>query len=139
MQNVLVTVCVVVAAVYAVWSLAGAGTRLRFVEFALRRLPLLHRPLHALRARLDRPSPRVGAGRALRGIATACVDVSDGLLADLGHVAAASGLVAAIEPLCNSVGFYFHEKLWARMTARKNSAPSPAPVIPRHAWLHHQA
>jgi hypothetical protein len=52
MQNVLVTVCVVVAAVYAVWSLAGAGTRLRFVEFALRRLPLLHRPLDALRARL---------------------------------------------------------------------------------------
>lgn len=52
---------------------------------------------------------------------------------------AASGLVAAIEPLCNSVGFYFHEKLWVRMAARKNSAPSPAPAIPRHAWLHHQA
>lgn len=52
MQDVLVTVCVVAAAVYAVWSLAGADTRLRFVEFALPRVPWLHRPLQALRARL---------------------------------------------------------------------------------------
>ncbi len=48
---------------------------------------------------------------------------------------AASGLVAAIEPLCNSVGFYFHEKLWQRIDAR----PSAAAQRPRHAWLHHQA
>lgn len=48
---------------------------------------------------------------------------------------AASGLVAAIEPLCNSVGFYFHEKLWQRIDAR----PSTATERPRHAWLHHQA
>lgn len=52
---------------------------------------------------------------------------------------AASGLVAAIEPLCNSVGFYFHEKLWAKLAARRSRAPSPAPAIPKHAWLHHQA
>jgi len=50
----------------------------------------------ALRARLDRPSPRVDAGRALRGIATACVDVSDGLLADLGHIASRSGVGAQV-------------------------------------------
>ena len=48
---------------------------------------------------------------------------------------AASGLVAAIEPLCNSVGFYFHEKLWQRLESR---AP-PTPARPKHAWLHHQA
>nr|WP_298171706.1 DUF2061 domain-containing protein [uncultured Pseudomonas sp.] len=47
----------------------------------------------------------------------------------------ASGLVAAIEPLCNSVGFYFHEKLWQRIDARPNAATER----PRHAWLHHQA
>lgn len=51
----------------------------------------------ALRARLDRPTPRVEAGRALVGLAHACIDVSDGLLADLGHVCSASGVGARIE------------------------------------------
>ncbi|MGN6151021.1 MAG: thiamine-phosphate kinase, partial [Lysobacteraceae bacterium] len=40
----------------------------------------------ALRMRLDRPTPRVAAGRALAGGAQACLDGSDGLLADLAHV-----------------------------------------------------
>lgn len=48
---------------------------------------------------------------------------------------AASGLVAAIEPLCNSLGFYFHEKIWQRFEER----PTSATVPPKHAWLHHQA
>lgn len=46
---------------------------------------------------------------------------------------AAGGLVAAIEPLCNSVGFYFHEKIWQRIEKK------PSSNIPAHAWLHHQA
>ncbi|PPJ43315.1 MULTISPECIES: thiamine-phosphate kinase [unclassified Pseudoxanthomonas] len=50
-----------------------------------------------LRGRLDRPTPRVDAGRALVGIATACVDVSDGLLADLGHVCARSNVGARVD------------------------------------------
>src|SRR3546814_8232763 len=49
-----------------------------------------------LRARLERPTPRIAAGLALAGLASACVDVSDGLLADLGHVCAASGVGAEI-------------------------------------------
>lgn len=61
-------------------------------------LALLDRePVPALRARLDRPTPRVAAGRALAGIATACVDVSDGLLADLGHVCVRSHVAARID------------------------------------------
>src|SRR5690606_27654517 len=50
-----------------------------------------------LRMRLDRPEPRVALGLAIAGIAHAAIDVSDGLLADLGHVCAASGVGAEIE------------------------------------------
>lgn len=50
-----------------------------------------------LRARLDRPTPRVAAGRALAGIAHACIDVSDGLLADLAHVCRASRVGARVD------------------------------------------
>lgn len=45
----------------------------------------------ALRDRLDRPTPRVAAGRALVGVASACIDLSDGLALDLGRILAASG------------------------------------------------
>jgi thiamine-monophosphate kinase len=45
---------------------------------------------------LDRPQPRVNLGQALAGHATACIDISDGLLADLGHVLGASGCGARI-------------------------------------------
>lgn len=55
------------------------------------------RDAKALRRRLDRPEPRVALGLALRGLASAAIDVSDGLLADLGHVLAASGVGARIE------------------------------------------
>jgi thiamine-monophosphate kinase len=43
------------------------------------------------------PRPRLGLGRALGGTATAALDVSDGLVADLGHIASASGVRIVIE------------------------------------------
>jgi thiamine-monophosphate kinase len=48
-------------------------------------------------ARLERPEPRVALGKRLRGVAAAAIDVSDGLLADLGHVAERSRLAAELE------------------------------------------
>ena len=49
--------------------------------------------------RFYRPQPRLELGQALLGRATAAVDVSDGLIADAGHIAAASGVAIDIDPL----------------------------------------
>lgn len=46
---------------------------------------------------LDRPQPRVKLGQALVSYASACIDISDGLLADLGHVLEASGCGARLQ------------------------------------------
>jgi thiamine-monophosphate kinase len=46
---------------------------------------------------LHRPQPRVALGQALRGLASAMLDVSDGLLGDLGHILECSGVGALIE------------------------------------------
>jgi thiamine-monophosphate kinase len=54
----------------------------------------------ALRERFLRPTPRVAAGQALAGIASAAIDVSDGLLADLGHICAASACGAVVDAEC---------------------------------------
>jgi thiamine-monophosphate kinase len=47
-------------------------------------------------ARMDRPTPRVALGLALRGVAHAAIDISDGLLADLGHILRRSGVGATV-------------------------------------------
>jgi thiamine-monophosphate kinase len=47
--------------------------------------------------RLNRPTPRVAAGLALRGHANSCIDISDGLLADLGHICEASKVGAEVD------------------------------------------
>jgi thiamine-monophosphate kinase len=73
---------------------AAGGLRLLQGEQAFEPASEAHQ---ALRARLDRPTPRVRVGVALRALASACIDVSDGLLADLGHLCRASGAGARVE------------------------------------------
>ncbi|HAA93922.1 MAG TPA: thiamine-phosphate kinase [Rhodospirillaceae bacterium] len=74
--------------------------------------------MNALISRYRLPEPRLEVGQALRGKASAAADVSDGLLADLGHIAAASGLGAEIEfakiPLSAAAGAALesNEDLW---------------------------
>ena len=63
-------------------------------------------------AALQRPQPRVALGLALQGLATAVIDVSDGLLADLGHILESSGVSAQLK-----------------------IAVPPAPTFERDAWL----
>ncbi len=53
--------------------------------------------LNSTRLRLEQPTPRVALGMALRGVASAALDVSDGLLGDLGHILHASGTGACID------------------------------------------
>jgi len=60
--------------------------------------------LQAARTRLEQPTPRVALGLALRDIASAALDVSDGLLGDLGHILQASACGARIDtPLAASL------------------------------------
>jgi len=51
----------------------------------------------AVVARYRVPEPRLGVGLAIRNLAHACLDVSDGLVADLGHIAEVSGVGIRIE------------------------------------------
>ncbi len=64
---------------------AAAPLQLAAADFAL------------ARQRLERPTPRLALGLALRGIASACADVSDGLLGDLGHILEHSGTGATLD------------------------------------------
>jgi thiamine-monophosphate kinase len=52
------------------------------------------------RLRLEQPTPRVALGLALRGVASAAADVSDGLLGDLGHILEKSGVGATVHTQC---------------------------------------
>ncbi|MBV8617441.1 MAG: thiamine-phosphate kinase [Curvibacter sp.] len=61
------------------------------------RIRLPDEVFEAARARLEQPTPRVALGQALRGVASAAADISDGLLGDLGHILRRSGVGARID------------------------------------------
>jgi thiamine-monophosphate kinase len=72
--------------IYVTGTLGDAGLALRLGDQAD---PVLQQ-------RLDYPEPRITAGQLLRDVASAAIDISDGLLADLGHLLEADGLGASI-------------------------------------------
>ena len=81
--------------VYVSGTLGDAALGLRVLRGELRDIDGEAQAFLADRYRL--PQPRLALGQRLVGIARAMIDISDGLVADLGHVAEASGVGAVIE------------------------------------------
>lgn len=80
--------------IYASGTLGDARLAL---EALLGHVTLPAHTLAAARQRLEMPTPRVALGQALRGIASSALDISDGLLGDLGHILAQSRVGACID------------------------------------------
>lgn len=92
--------------IYVTGALGDAALALRHRLGGIR---LPEADLAAVAERLDRPTPRVREGLLLRGIAHSAIDISDGLLADLGHILEMSRVGARINldkipvsPVCRS-------------------------------------
>ncbi|MFD0668083.1 thiamine-phosphate kinase [Ramlibacter sp. MAHUQ-53] len=79
------------------WVSGHTGDARLALEVFRGRLSVPQAAFDAARERMELPTPRVALGQALRGIATAAVDISDGLLGDLGHILRQSGLGAVID------------------------------------------
>jgi thiamine-monophosphate kinase len=60
-------------------------------------LALPSEAFEAARARMEEPTPRIALGQALRGIASAAIDISDGLAGDLRHILRYSGVGTTLE------------------------------------------
>jgi thiamine-monophosphate kinase len=79
-----------------VWVSGALGDAALALAVRRGRILAAPRERRALMYRLDAPVPRVGLGIALRGIARSAIDISDGLIADLGHICERSRVAAII-------------------------------------------
>ncbi len=79
------------------WVSGTLGDARLALDALLRQHALPAPVLAQARQRLEAPTPRVALGQALRGIASSAIDVSDGLLGDLGHILQASGVGASVD------------------------------------------
>lgn len=73
-----------------IWVSGRLGCAALWLQHRLGKLALHAEEVSRLAESMHHPQPRISLGLALRGIATAALDVSDGLLADLGHILRAS-------------------------------------------------
>lgn len=79
--------------IFVTGALGDAGLA---IESRKQGLPIEPKHLKSLNKCLNYPTPRVAAGQVLRGVASAAIDISDGLLADLGHILNQSDVSAII-------------------------------------------
>ena len=75
-------------------SLGAAALALMHMQGAIKLVPEV---FEIAAERLHQPNPRIALGRALVGVASSAIDVSDGLVADLAHICERSGLSAQVD------------------------------------------
>ncbi|WP_343625083.1 thiamine-phosphate kinase [Roseateles puraquae] len=80
-----------------IWVSGRLGDARLALEVFRGRMALAGEAFEQVRVAMELPTPRLTLGQALRGVATAVLDISDGLLGDLGHLLAASGVGATLE------------------------------------------
>ncbi len=101
-----------------IWVSGVLGDAALAVAALKRRVRLAPAELARCAARLHRPQPRIALGIALRGVARSAIDVSDGLLADLGHILDRSTVAAEIElaalPASSVLRRYLHRVVACR-------------------------
>lgn len=79
--------------IFVTGSLGDAGLA---IDCKYGKVTLTEQQFNAANKAFDFPTPQVAAGQMLRGKATSCIDISDGLIADIGHICQMSGVGAKL-------------------------------------------